>query len=407
MAHNMGSRWHQAIMDVLHGVNFCQPAQLPELLSSALAQVPATATLYLVDHEQEWLHPLPCGPGALAEALPVEASVAGRAYCLGQTIPGTAEDGMERLWVPLLDGSERLGVMELTVPAAASGGDLDMQPHVAVANLMGHLIAAKLPYGDRLEQYRRTRPMSAASELLWRMLPPHTFTCAELVISATLCPPYTAGGDAFDYAVDAGTAHVAIFDGTGRGMYAGLGTAVALAATRAARRAGSKVDTMAAAADTELAAQFSDCRFATAILAQLDLGTGILSYINAGHPEPVVLRGTNAVRTLSEGRRLPLGLGSLAGVAVASIAQEALEPGDRVLLYTDGVIEARSPDGELFGRDRLVDLATRYAIDHLSAPEATRRLTEAVIGHLGGPPTDDATLLIMEWSPGAAAKTLP
>lgn len=148
---------------------------------------------------------------------------------------------------------------------------------------------------------------------------------------------------------------MAVFDGTGRGMYAGLGTAVALAATRAARRAGSKVDAMAAAADTELAAQFSDCRFASAILAQLDLGTGILSYINAGHPEPVLLRGTNAVRTLSEERRLR----SLTGAAAASIAQEALEPGDRVLLYTDGVIEARSPDGELFGRDRLVDLATR------------------------------------------------
>jgi serine phosphatase RsbU (regulator of sigma subunit) len=134
----------------------------------------------------------------------------------------------------------------------------------------------------------------------------------------------------------------------------------------------------------------------------LDIATGALRYLNAGHPRPLLLRRGKAVRQLMGGRRLPLGLGR---GAAADAGQEQLEPGDRILLHTDGVVEAKDPDGVLFGLDRLVDLAERGAAAGLPAPETLRRLAHTVVEHQHVPPRDDATLVLLEWSEGPPATT--
>jgi phosphoserine phosphatase RsbU/P len=189
----------------------------------------------------------------------------------------------------------------------------------------------------------------------------------------------------------------------GHGLRAGLACAVALAAIRRARRAGESLYDQARAADADLSAQFTDARFATAVLAELCLETGRLRYINAGHPPPLLLRAGRLVQSLPGGRRMPLGLDD----AAVELAELTLEPGDRLLLYTDGVTEARASGGEAFGVDRLVDFAERHAADGLPTPETLRRLSHAVGGHRDGPPADDATLLLAEWSPDSSGRTLP
>ena len=75
-----------------------------------------------------------------------------------------------------------------------------------------------------------------------------------------------------------------------------------------------------------------------------------------------------------------------------------LEPGDAVLLYTDGVIEARTPAGELFGLERLADLAEREAASGQPAEELVRRLVRAVLDHQASDLRDDATLLLVQWT---------
>jgi sigma-B regulation protein RsbU (phosphoserine phosphatase) len=149
--------------------------------------------------------------------------------------------------------------------------------------------------------------------------------------------------------------------------------------------------------------QFTDARFATAVLGELDLETGRLRYINAGHPAPLLLRAGRMVRELGGGRRMPLGLDD----PEVELAEEILEPDDRLLLYTDGVTEANAGDGERFGLDRLVDLVERHSRSGLPAPEILRRLTHAVMEHQGGTPDDDATMVLVQWSGTAAAKTVP
>jgi serine phosphatase RsbU (regulator of sigma subunit) len=243
--------------------------------------------------------------------------------------------------------------------------------------------------------------MSPAAELLATLLPPLTFSSDRLVVAAVLEPCYTVGGDAFDYAVDGSLARLLVLDAMGRGLDAGLTAATALAAIRGARRDGHGLYAMARAADEAIRGQFGNAKFATAVLAELDLDVGVLRYLNAGHPPPLVLRRGKAVRFLDGGRRLPLGMDD----AAIEVAQERLEPGDGLLLYTDGITEARAPDGEQFGVERLVDLAERHAVEGLAAPEKLRRLAHSVLAHQHGPAGDDATLMLLEWSKAAASRT--
>jgi serine phosphatase RsbU (regulator of sigma subunit) len=84
------------------------------------------------------------------------------------------------------------------------------------------------------------------------------------------------------------------------------------------------------------------------------------------------------------------------------IAEEHLHPGDRLLLYTDGVTEARDPDGVMFGTDRLVDFVTRASAEDIPTPETMRRLVAAIQNHQQQPLHDDATVVFLEWMPPVA-----
>jgi sigma-B regulation protein RsbU (phosphoserine phosphatase) len=388
--------WYEAMADLLRRTQRGRGDHLTSSLNAAIRPLGAEATVYLVDQEQHAFRVLPEPGKPVPDPVPVHGTLAGRAFTAVKTVIG----GGGQLWVPLVDGTDRLGVLHVRL-SATPGPEL-IDRYQLLANLVGHLVMTKMPHGDRLLQVRRSRPMTMTSELLWRLLPPMTFACNDMVISAILEPCYEVGGDAFDYAVDDAVARLAILDATGHDVRAGITCALALAAIRATRRAEGDLAAMATAVDNALTEQFSDSRFATAVLAELDLRTGVLRYFNAGHPPPLVLRGSNVVRVLDQGRRMPLGIPDR-----TEIVEEILEPGDRLLLYTDGVTEARDASGTLFGADRLVDLAERHAAAGLPAPETLRRLSQDVRRHQYGPLHDDTTLLVLEWSPLAAESATP
>jgi serine phosphatase RsbU (regulator of sigma subunit) len=98
-----------------------------------------------------------------------------------------------------------------------------------------------------------------------------------------------------------------------------------------------------AATDGAVGDQFPDERYVTAVIAQLDLEAGRLSWISAGHPPPLVIRDGRLSRTLIAPPAAPLGI-PLDGPP-PTVAEESLEPGDLLLLYTDGLTEARHPTG--------------------------------------------------------------
>jgi phosphoserine phosphatase RsbU/P len=403
---DVATRWRDAMVDLVIGDRLSQPDQFAAVVNAAVAPLGVEVTVYVVDQEQRMLRPIP-EPGKEApEPLAVDGTIAGRAFMHVEPMSTVAGRGRPaRLWMPLLDGNERLGVLDIVVHDEAVDVEDDGLRSACgpFTQLAGHLYATKLPYGDTLVNARRTRRMSEASELVWRLLPPLTFASDRVVIAAVLEPCYDVGGDGFDYAVDGSTAFFAVFDTAGHDLRSGLGTSTVLAAIRAARTDGASLYAMARAADEALARYLPELRFTTAVLGTLDLDTGLLRYLNAGHPPPMLLRNGKVVTRLNRGRRLPLGLDD----PKLEIAEEWLERGDRLLLFTDGVTEARRHGRQPFGEDRLIDLVRQHTTAGLPAPETLRRLCHAVLDHYDGPPADDATLLFVEWSEKAGQRMTP
>ncbi|GAA0584066.1 PP2C family protein-serine/threonine phosphatase [Paractinoplanes ferrugineus] len=392
------ARWFDAVGDILRQSHLWRPDQLTTYVESAAARLGLHTTVWVVDYEQVSLRALPVPGRPVPPPVPIDGTAMGRAFTLVRT---RRADGEDRWWVPMVNGTDRLGVLEVAGPGAADpefGSRCE-----TLAGLIGHLITTTSARGDSIDRVRRTAPMSTAAEMLWRMLPPLTASCEHAVVSAVLQPCYDVGGDGFDYAIDDETAQLLILDAAGKGLPAGLACSVALAAVRARRRAGYGLLEQARAADEALAEQFPDARFVTAVLVELDLTDGRVRYLNAGHPAPLVLRAGKLIAELSGGRRLPLGLGGTG----AEIGESVMRPGDRLLCYSDGVTEARTGTGERFGRDRLIEVTERHAGAELSAPEVLRRLAHEVMAQSAGEPDDDATLLLLEWSGAAVTRTVP
>lgn len=198
--------------------------------------------------------------------------------------------------------------------------------------------------------------------------------------------------------MNAQTVRIALFDAMGHGLEAGLLASVAMAASRTSRRTGQDLVGTAGTIDRAISAQFGVERFVTAVLAELDMASGRLRWTVAGHPPPLLLRNGRMVKTLEGEIGLPLGIGG-----EATVAEEWLEPADQVLFFTDGVVEARSADGQFFGIERLVDMVSRTSASATPAPETMRRLLHAILDHQEGELQDDATIVVVEWrGPGSA-----
>jgi serine phosphatase RsbU (regulator of sigma subunit) len=310
-----------------------------------------------------------------------------------QILPSDRGD-RPRLWVPLVDGADRLGVLEVRVSSSEELYDPGLRQQCRwLASMLGHLIAGMESYGDDLERPRRNQPLAPSAELIWQQLPPLTAATDAFMLAGMLEPSYHVGGDAFDYALSDHTVSLSIFDAVGHGTRAALMAAATLAAARSARRDRRGVFDQAHAIDEVISESFSGSSFVTGVLAELDLATGRLRYVNAGHPAPLVLRGGRVVKELDGGRRMPFGL-EISGLAVA---EESLEPGDWLALYTDGITEARDEAGRWFGEARLMELLTRAIAAGQPPPETVRRLTQAVLEHQGGLLQDDATVLLARW----------
>jgi hypothetical protein len=398
--------WHTVFAEVVNRSHLATAEDLPTILDDVASLVGMSARLYLVDLGQRELHPVRPEHGP---ALPVDATVAGRAFARLEIVVVAADGEPPHLWLPVLDGTERLGALRLTLPGGADPRDKILRENCwTLAGQIAHLVLSKQLYGDLFHRVRRGKPLSVAAELLWQLLPPKVFATGQVVIAAAMEPYDQVGGDGFDYAVDDGRAWVAIFDAMGHDLQAGLTTSMALAATRNARRAGADLIGAAELADRTIAGHrpADSMSYATAFLAHLDLDTGELHYLNAGHPPPAVLRDGRVVRLLDTVSRPPLGLGDLQDREPV-VRREQLQPGDRVLFYTDGVTEARSPQGEQFGLERLADLTERHEAAGLPASETLRRVVRAVLEHQDGRLQDDATLLMLEWTTTGQATLLP
>lgn len=317
----------------------------------------------------------------------IEGTVAGRCFA-SQEIVVVADSST--VLIPMTDGSERLGVLELEHP---EWSDDHAEMATAIVRLLVLLVVCERRYSDVVHQTRRAEPLSIAAEMQWALLPPLTCSTDHLSASGILEPAYTIGGDSFDFAHSRSGLDFAIIDAVGHGLPAVSISAVAINGLRNARREGHSLEQAYLDTDAALRSQFTRSAFATGQIGSFDHYSGELTWLNAGHPLPLLVRNATFIGELPCRPSLPMGLdGSVTEVAVAH-----LQPGDRILFYTDGVTESRSPHGEPFGVGRLADLLVRGAADGTSPAESVRRLVRTVAEYNDDPLRDDATLLMLEY----------
>jgi serine phosphatase RsbU (regulator of sigma subunit) len=370
-----------------------RPEDLPPILMEIAPLLDAAeVSVLLVDYEQISLWPLRGTVVAGDDAHVVDASVAGRVFTTAEIGHVETDDGFH-LWLPLLHGAERLGVLQTRLK---SEPDDDLRRDLTViAALVAELIASRGSYGDAMERTRRRLPMQLAAEIIWNQLPPLTFAANDTVVTAVLEPCYDVGGDAFDYAANGDVLHVALFDTVGHGISASALTTLTLNTYRNARRCGLDLTDTYRSIDKWIRAQYPGC-FVTAVMAELDTVTGHYRRISAGHPPELLLRQGASVPTRPSPSALPLGLGHMVD-RPPGVTEQTLEPGDALVFYTDGITEARSADGELFGADRLAEFMIDGLARRASQAETMRRLIHKIVSYENGELRDDATAAVLQW----------
>ncbi len=360
---------------------------LSELVARHLGQ--CDVELLLVDLDQTELRKLGVNPGS--PGLSVDATLAGLAF--REEAPVVELDGeRRRLWLPILDSAERVGVL-----AVVDDGSVPIDDWLVLTSLLGELIVSKEGYGDVISLTRRKDDVSLAAEMRWSLLPPLTFSSPQLSISGILQPSRVVAGDAFDYSIGPEEVLVGIFDAMGHQLPAARLANVAVGGFRHARRHRRGPAEILEAVDEAIIDQFPGCEFVTGQLLTLDLESGRARIHTAGHPAPVVLPMVGEPYEVDVDPGRPLGLGpSEYPEAVVDLA-----PGDAILLLSDGVYEARSPDGTFYGRDRVMAMARTLLTAGVRPPEVLRLVIRDVIDFQGDHVRDDATLVIVRWQPSA------
>jgi Stage II sporulation protein E (SpoIIE) len=345
-------------------------------------------TLLLADYAELTLVPVPeAAAGAVLGAQPIDASPAGTAF-REQRLVQRRERGLLCCYLPVRVRGERLGVLEVQLPEESAGTLALLEE---VAGIIGHLIIVARRYTDRFEQIRRRRDLKLAAEIQWELLPVLAYIGAHYALAGNLEPAYEIGGDTFDYAVAADSLTLTITDACGHGLRAALMGSLAITCLRNVRRYGGGLIEQAQTAAEVLQAQFGEEAFVTGLIARLDVTTGTGAIVCAGHPSPLLLRD-GQVQVMPLDPALPLGTFPDTRYGLQPLA---LQRHDRVLLYTDGVTDAKSDSGEMFGFDRLTAMLEKSSDQ--SPPELVRAITTAVRRHQADQLADDATAVCLDW----------
>lgn len=387
-----GERLLGVLLDRAHEM---PPQLIAPLVAEEVARVGGRdVSILLQDYGQLLLAPLPGRGLVVGEPELIAGSPAGTAFLRATAIEVEGADGV-RMYLPLLDGSDMVGVMALTMDTM---DDDDRRLLRRLAGLVADMLVTKHSYTDQFFLARRREPMSVAAEIQWSLLPPVAMSVPQVAVAGILEPAYSIAGDSFDYALNDDILHVAVVDAMGHGLDAATMATVAVGAYRHARRAAVGLAETYAFMDRAVAEQFGPDHFVTAQMMQLDIATGHLEWVNAGHPAPLLIRGRRVVGQLHSPTTLPVGFGG----EQPQVSGRTLQRGDRVLCFTDGVIEEHTTGEEQFGVEQLI-----HWIDHIEDTETSVRAVVRSLSHTlkqkrGGTTSDDATLFMVEWRGGDA-----
>jgi phosphoserine phosphatase RsbU/P len=241
----------------------------------------------------------------------------------------------------------------------------------------------------------QTQELERAREIQQALMPKQIPQIPGFDIAGAWEPARVVGGDYFDVIkLSPGKLGICIADVVGKSVSAALLMANVQATVRAFASDAASPAWLCNRVNSVLCNNIACGKFVTLFYGILDADSRTLAYANAGHLRPIQINGSRSVQQLENG-------GALMGVFPEwkyenSIAQ--LAPGDRLLLFTDGITEAAKPDGEEFGEQRLIDAAT--SLVKPSSAELRDQLLAEIKGFCDSQLHDDATLIVVGVSEG-------
>jgi serine phosphatase RsbU (regulator of sigma subunit) len=265
-----------------------------------------------------------------------------------------------------------------------------VQASVSLEN--AHLVS------DLLDQARLRQEMELGREIQMDLLPKVTPTISGLQVTGTMLPAKEIGGDYYDFLPNPNLDQLSIVIGdvSGKGVAAGLLMAMVKTCLYALNKQPISPKSILLSTNEMLYQHINAKKFMTMLYLTWDAKNKKLSYSSAGHEHILVHRAnTNQVETILSGGFM---LGMVYEIDTFLEDRElSLEPGDKAILYTDGVTEARNPAEELFGLKRLTDIISQHGSQ--AAPDLLQVIKEEVYSYIGTREQyDDITLVVMEAS---------
>jgi sigma-B regulation protein RsbU (phosphoserine phosphatase) len=263
--------------------------------------------------------------------------------------------------------------------------------------LLGAILLIALRFRAYLNGQHVERQLTLARQVQQGLLPQAAQKVPHAQVAAEFIPAEQVGGDFYDlYPMTADRLGMVLGDVAGKGIPAALLMGVIHGAVRSSNWTESAADHEEATRRLNLllCERSSDASYSTMFWSYFEPASGQLHYINAGHCPPVLIRSNGEMVQLDEGGPV---LGLLAGAEYRQAAID-VEPGDLLVMYSDGVVEAANDAGEEFGEERVTAIAARHAGG--TALELRASVLEGVRRFLGdAKPQDDLTLVVLQFEP--------
>jgi sigma-B regulation protein RsbU (phosphoserine phosphatase) len=295
--------------------------------------------------------------------------------------------------VPLWNNREIIGVIYAD---RISLLDQFSEDDLRLLTLLSNLAAVKIENSRAIEQAieveKFQKELALAAQIQKDFLPKKNPPCENFDIAGTNIPCNQVGGDYYDFiAIDPCRLAVIVADVSGKGMSAALLMASLRAALIAEVGPQLRLEHMAAKLNDFVYSSSATNRFITFFFCELDMRTGVLRYINAGHNPPIVFSKVGTIARLD-----PTGfcLGMFPSVAY-EVSQVTLDKGDMAVLFTDGITDARNKDNHEFGEENLIG----------SLKKILKRPASEIVGKVcselssfttGVEPFDDMTLIVLK-----------
>jgi serine phosphatase RsbU (regulator of sigma subunit) len=298
--------------------------------------------------------------------------------------------GSARLHLPLTTWGERLGV--LLVETTLSSDTELVEELAVVADELAMALRAAYRDTDRYGRVRRRQRLTMAAELQWDLLPGRSLGDERFLLAGQLEPAYAVCGDHFDWSVTGDRLTVTVLNGFGEGLEAALLTTLAVNAMRNARRSGAGIVEQAELASDAVYSRHGGAVHVATLLLEIDLVGGRVEAVDAGSPRAMIAR-EGEVRPVPLDQQLPLGM---FGEIRYETQRFLLEPGDRLLVVSDGVHAAASNGRSPYGESGLLTALRRTRLQ--PATEAVGTVMRGLRDyHAGTDATDDAVTVCLDW----------